>query len=172
MTTIGYILFIMGISLGSLFAARPNPNWFLLCANTLIGLLGVFILRVRKRSPAGEVKSRTDLNQIHKELNRIYDDTKRLDYQWNKLNTDQKKSKLEEISGLIVSLVDKRSAIVANMGYRKFSELFVPLAQGERYLHRAWSALVDVHDEEAIQSLRSAMAHFSEMVSSHERPLR
>ncbi|MBX3270915.1 MAG: hypothetical protein KF729_11685 [Sandaracinaceae bacterium] len=55
-------------------------------------------------------------------------------------------------------IVDAAPRVQAKYGLARFADVFGPLSSGERYLNRAWSALVDRHWEEATRSLARAAA--------------
>jgi len=171
---VSYILFIGGIAFGALLAAQPEHNWLLLSLATAVALIGVITIRIKTQSKAVKGKVADDITRISEELTQIYQMAKKLESEWVKLDTEQKKERIEDITALLASLVEKRGNISASMGFKRFSELFVPLAQGERNLYRAWSALVDGHDDEAkqsftktIQSWDIILKHFDSINLTH-----
>lgn len=62
-------------------------------------------------------------------------------------------------------LVNARLQVQTRYGMGTFAAIFGPLSGGERFVNRAWAALVDAHHPEALRSLRSAEAELATAVS-------
>lgn len=62
----------------------------------------------------------------------------------------------------IEPIVDSAPRIQAKYGLAVFADIFGPLSSAERYLNRAWSALVDQHWPEATSSVERAAADLAE----------
>lgn len=56
----------------------------------------------------------------------------------------------------IEPLVETKQQVISRFGMAGFAELFGPLSGAERYLNRAWVAMVDRHWDEAQASLETA----------------
>ncbi|MCA9607532.1 MAG: hypothetical protein KC619_18120, partial [Myxococcales bacterium] len=59
-------------------------------------------------------------------------------------------------------IADSAPRVSAKYGLTVFADVFGPFSSGERYLNRAWSALVDRHWEEAASSLERAASDLTE----------
>jgi len=66
------------------------------------------------------------------------------------------KAGIEEIERMVAELTGDGASLALTLGYDVYTRIFVPLAQGERNLHRAWSALVDGYMEESRRALKEA----------------
>jgi|GEM_PF-2124373 len=76
---------------------------------------------------------------------------------------DATKTGIEAIQGeQIERIVSARSALIARYGMGGFAEVFGPFSAGERYMNRAWSALVDMYWHETVSSLSIALEHLEE----------
>ncbi len=70
---------------------------------------------------------------------------------------DRLKDDIQELQmGPFEQLVSARAKVQARYGMAGFAEIFGPVSSAERYLGRAWSALVDQHWEEARASVERA----------------
>jgi len=158
MRYIGYGIFIFGISIGSLFAARPQINWIHLIGCVTLSLVGVILIRYGSTTDIHRGRGKEEHFDIKERFSSILNAVEDLWNQWDRLSIDQRKDRIEHILGQIATFADKRSEIVSKIGHRRFSELFVPRAQGERNLNRTWSSLVDGNEKEAKDSLSSVIA--------------
>lgn len=61
---------------------------------------------------------------------------------------------------MVEPLIDARGRLQVRYGMAVFAAVFSPLSGGERNLNRAWSALVDEHWPEAVNSLKFASRQF------------
>lgn len=68
----------------------------------------------------------------------------------------------------IEPLVETKPQVIARYGMAGFAALFGPLSGAERYLNRAWVAMVDRHWDEAEASLESAASHLEATVVALE----
>lgn len=77
-------------------------------------------------------------------------------------NTDdyeRVKKRIHELTlGAMEQVVESTGRVQSRYGMAAFADIFGPFASGERYLNRAWSALVDRHWEEAASSLERSAA--------------
>ena len=71
----------------------------------------------------------------------------------------------------IERLVSARGALIARHGMGSFAEIFGPFSGGERYLNRAWSALVDLYWHETTHSLKLAGDHMDEAIAALDKVL-
>lgn len=68
----------------------------------------------------------------------------------------------------IEPLVETKPQVIARYGMAGFAALFGPLSGAERYLNRAWVAMVDRHWDEAEASLESAASQLEATVAALE----
>jgi hypothetical protein len=65
-------------------------------------------------------------------------------------------------------LIDARLRVQARFGLAGYAAIFGPLSSSERFLNRAWSALVDSHVPEATASLRHSAEEITVAISQVE----
>ena len=69
---------------------------------------------------------------------------------------------------LILPLMERKELLREKWGAEKFARFSIEFAYGERYLYRAYSALIDDYKGEAIKSLGISKEHISEALKIAE----
>ncbi len=162
MKTLGYVLFLGGIGAGAVLAVMPRIPWTGFVPLIAVALIGVFIMRFEARPKAeddGEARQGENLRErlaaVSQRITRLIDEG-----DWS--DRPSVKREIEEIEAIVADVVEGRQEAITRLGYGGFSGIFVPVAQGERNLHRAWSALVDGNMEEARNVLEESAVSFKQ----------
>jgi hypothetical protein len=165
---IGYFLFIIGTIFSFSFAAKIPVDWICFLITCFVAGAGAVMIRLNHKSSKNVVKAKSEeqisaaylinliksINNKLAELKKSYDPSK---------NQDMKKE-IESLQCSIVEFLDHRNLIEAEYSFKKASEVFISFATGERFINRAWSALVDGYSDEVSKSLEKASSSFSSTV--------
>ncbi|MCO4782632.1 MAG: hypothetical protein KC646_09950 [Candidatus Cloacimonetes bacterium] len=74
---------------------------------------------------------------------------------------------IEKIQSICLQMADERFAYIQKYGIQKFSEFFEHFSHGERYLNRSWSALVDNHHQESLESFQTSQKYFEHALEKY-----
>jgi len=160
MKYLGYTLFILGTAGGAVTAINPRISWPVFIPLTAVGLAGVILLRICLSGESSYITVNKHQKNLASQLEKICLNTSELlkPEIWHDLN--RVKTSIEKIEAMVTEITDDGASLTLPLGFDTFSRIFVPLAQGERNLHRAWSALVDGYEDESFQALKEASASF------------
>ncbi|MBW1659244.1 MAG: hypothetical protein JRJ48_01940 [Deltaproteobacteria bacterium] len=162
MKLLAYVLFLIGIGVGAVLAVMPRIPWSGFAPFIAVALIGVLLIRFETRPKAGSDGETRQGRNLKEQLAAIFQRATRLINEGDWSDRSGVKKEIEEIEALVADVVEGRGEAIARFGYGGFSRIFVPLAQGERNLHRAWSALVDGNVEEARNVLEESAATFKQ----------
>jgi len=163
----GYILFILGIILSSIFAAPEKPLWGYFFLFIFFAIIGAFLVRFDKRSRSLTIGKDTEEESVTEIslyicLNSIIQKTIKLSklIKNSGLNNIDIKKDIKEIQEIIKYFIDYQYILQDRHGIKNISHLYSSFAGGERYLLRAWSALVDGYIDEMNNSLKQSADRF------------
>jgi hypothetical protein len=164
MRVLGYTLFAVGVLTASVFAAPEKPFWgpFLLCA--AIAAAGALLIRYVMPMRGTEDKARSFSLSAGEILTMIADIGTGIDALLQGMDgrtTAELKGLIEESQKEVNAFVESRDFLQERAGVRIASEVFSSFSRGERYLARAWSALVDGYLEEMRECLITSGKEFS-----------
>jgi hypothetical protein len=168
MRRLAMFLFLAGICAGAMLAIKPKIPWSLFTPALAVALAGVILFRLHTYKTSGGLPETKEIDgDLENLLTAITQELSVLIARDNNLETEEVKEKIEKIEMMIAEIVEKRNVFITHFGYETFSRIFVPLAQGERNLHRAWSALVDGYQEEIRRSLMEAEFSFRQALEAY-----
>jgi hypothetical protein len=176
MKALGYILFLVGVMLASVFAAPSKPLWGYFSVFALTAAIGALMIRFAKRAGPSPVRDGkvSDLSVSEEALYRsIRDIGERAGVLAAKaggdmLTADEMKKEIEETLEGMKFFIEGRQFLQERHGIRAISEIYSSFAGGERLLSRAWSALVDGYVHETKSCLRIAGSRLSGTVELYE----
>jgi len=168
----GWVMFSMGFLAASATAMHHPPLWKGFVPALLLSFVGAGVAR------SGAHGAHVDTAADGKDavggsrdaavlLRAMVDELDRLDA---KAGYDSVKQAIENLQYcLVATFVDERRRYLADYGPVVFAHFFGAFARGERNLNRAWSALVDGHQDEVLESLRKARAAMTESLTILEQ---
>lgn len=176
MRIFGYILFIISVIFASVFASPEEPIWVFFSISIISALIGALFVRFAKNDVSlFNTVNDTDINRIgvnlYSNLNDIYEKTGRLvNFVFNEeiANSEIKKS-IEDILEKIRIFIDNRDSAQSKYGIRNTTKIYSSFAGGERYLLRAWSALVDGYLDEMKDCLKKSETRFRDTEELFEK---
>lgn len=164
MRVLGYTLFAVGVLAAAVFAAPEKPFWgpFLLCA--AFAAVGALMIRY-VMSMRGSEESRGSFSLSAEEILTLIGDigvgNDTLLRTMGERSTAELKGLIEEHQKKVNAFVESRDFLRERVGVRIASEIFSSFSRGERYLARAWSALIDGYPEEMQECLIISGKEFS-----------
>ena len=78
--------------------------------------------------------------------------------------SEKLKVEIESVQNRMLEFIENRNALQREFDFKTVSEIYIFFAGGERYVHRAWSSLVDGYLKETEASLKIASQKFSETI--------
>ena len=109
---------------------------------------------------AGPKELRSKLETLVADVQSLRDDAAEMDM------GDLRREVEPLLSGQVYDLVEGRTVVQAAYGTSTFAAIYAPLASGERYLNRCWSAAVDGYEEEARACLDDALPLLQEALEA------
>ena len=172
MRVAGYVAIALGFLLGS-FGAVADPqgiDWLWFTPATIIGVLGVFVVRLALLRRAKDVQRiDADLRDLDAHLRSIIAGVGELRAGPDAAHLAALPRAIDNtLRESIGAFVAAREAILHARGARAFAEIMSRFSAGERYLNRAWSAAVDEYPEEARSSLETSRGYFVEALERFE----
>ena len=165
----GYILFFAGIMPAFVFAAKIPVAWIYFVVSVLVAAVGAVLTRFggdakkteKDAQKTGDVLGASDLVSI---VNEIDEKLKTLVGKFEVGDSEKLKAEIESVQDRMLEFIDNRSALQREFDFKTVSEIYIFFAGGERYVHRAWSSLVDGYIKETEASLKIASQKFSETI--------
>ncbi len=163
-TKIGIIMVTISF-LGSSYVAVESEKleWGKWITLITVGIIGIYLI---KRSSKEEILkvleedfSLEDLKKVLKKATKEAENIHSVDPK------NYPKLIEENLSPLLSEFASHRELIKAELGIKKFGEIFSHFAAGERYANRAWSAAVDEYYEEAKRALQLSLSELKETLT-------
>jgi hypothetical protein len=177
MRALGYMLFLVGVMLASVFAAPLKPLWGYFSVFALTAAIGALMIRFTKRAgpePVDDGKvsdSSVSEGALYRSIRDIGEraGTLAAKASGDMLTADEMKKEIEEILEEMKYFIEGRQFLQERYGIRTISEIYTSFASGERLISRAWSALVDGYLDETKSCLRIAVRRLSGTVEIYKR---
>lgn len=171
----GWITFSIGFLLGLVYALPESPDIFMFGTGGVLCVVGIIFLQIK---PARDVRrpSRDDGSPDSQEQSGdptaphfVFDaDTSMQHLVWfveqikPELSNQELQQQIEKIQLYqIAPMVKYRHQLQDDLGMESFAHAYSFFASGERYLNRAWSAVVDGYRDEAFNCLTTAREAFA-----------
>lgn len=160
------IKMVLGMALAFLFlvmglSKTQWQTWYWVFAGFYVAGIGLGILNKPKPKAADHHKKGVKHKSALEYVKNLRRGLKEIEYQ--QADPAILKSKLEKLKlQYVVPLVEHRHNYLHDYGVSDFAEFFSMFSSGERYLNRAWSALVDGYTVESENSLKKAEYYFNE----------
>ena len=162
MSTLAWILFVVGTLVATATGAHDPPMWVPFAAGIALAVSGAVLLRRASASQAasGAADARIgDLPGLRQALHEVTAQTAAL-----AALPEQTDDLLQRLETLLLEellpVVEARGMLAGQHGVESYAKVYTPMASGERCLNRAWSALADANPAEARAQLRRAQGHF------------
>jgi hypothetical protein len=172
MKNIGLILISLGFLAGAYLSALDarTVNWTYMGIALLVGLLGVVLVQISKKSLSQDKEIlESNISIIEKSIENIVNNLGRLNAAKDQIHTYDMCHKLDEL--LIDDLnhfVEARQTIGHRYSLSAYADVMNHFAGGERYVNRVWSASADGYIDEVNEYLQKALDQFTEAQSKLE----
>lgn len=166
MRKIGYALITLGFLGGSYFIVvrTEGVNLTPYLAWAAIGVLGVIVVRTAMRREATHEETLTEnLDSLRTHLREIVEKVGDLDDRKADLDVYEIHDLIDQtLPGHLDSVAQARMSVAHRFGLQAYADLMNPVAAGERYVNRVWSASTDGYIEEVHAYLSLAREQFVE----------
>jgi len=169
------------VSIGAIISSLAAAGINSVRDTTLIGIftLGIILALVGGYLRKGELKAEADTLEemgVLKPIDTLKNILSEIERAERTLKNGEDESSLKEamnvIEGismdLILPLMERKELLKEKWGPEKFARFSIEFAYGERYLNRAFSALIDDYVGEAVRSLEISKEHIGEALKVAE----
>jgi len=156
-----YLIFYIGLTVSAVFSIPDPPQWKIFSLGVIISAIGAILIRTNINQ-SNTVEGSSSIKKLGENIKRIDDTIKGLLKLIEKYTIEETKYKIEKIQHCAFEFSENIYMLKTGYGLASSSEIFIAFASGERYLNRAWSAVVDNNKDEMKNSLEFSSEKFSE----------
>lgn len=187
-TGAGWLVFSIGFLMAALYALPSPPDKFMFATGCILCLAGLALERLGRGASAREARDGEETRAgggagQSGDVTRpdyLFDPAVSFEHLLYFTRTLDRSADLETMQAAIekiqfyqvTPLANHRGKLAERLGPARFAEVFGAFSTGERYLNRAWSAVVDGYREEAVACLATALERFEEARSALSRAAR